>query len=144
MLYYHRSCGFGLDSGWAVYVHQETGIGCVADNLCIMLYFAISLSLLVLGSHRRSPLTSKRLSSPCQLNGQTDWHARAHHARRFGFCMTEWSRSPRSSCWSAQGPSSSGFCANSIRLRSERRQALTSSNFNLAFLLFLNLASLVV
>lgn len=30
--------------------------------------------------------TSRELSPPCQLNGQTDWHARAHHARRFGFC----------------------------------------------------------
>ena len=29
----------------------------------------------------RSPLTLEELSSPCQLNGQTDWHARANHVR---------------------------------------------------------------
>jgi len=39
---------------------------------------------------------SRRSSIPCQLNGQTDWHARAHRADTDP--ALELSRSPRSSC----------------------------------------------
>jgi len=54
----------------------------MVDNLFIMLYSSTSLLLQYqcqdhIGLIGRLPLTPKGSSSPCQLNGQTEWHARA-------------------------------------------------------------------